>query len=254
MFDFPDIPKIVYSRNFLRSSIFNIEFEETISWQLHSEAIQNLFKDEFPIKNNKLSIDVNFTKNSKDELSLKTDTSFFELKSLDNLNVLAFENNVVAILFHGKSYQSFQNFERLFNLINEKLIEKELSKYKIKKFSERKINLIDFATPINNGLSFLKQLINSQLVGNIDYVPNSNFIKQSINSIVFEDDNALLDIKYGYNKINNDIGQIILDMVLFVNVDKSLTYFENFEKINTVLYRAFHWAITDEYKQILNGK
>ncbi len=253
MFDFPDTPKIVYKRNFLRSSIFNIEFTERISWEKHADTIQSLFKSEFPIRNNRITIDINFNQNAKDKLNLHQGSNAFELKSVDNLTVLAFENNILAIIFHGKSYESFQNFKKIFTLVNDRLLNRVLSQYSISKFSERKINLIDFQISNNNGLSLLKQLINTQLIGNIDYTPNSNFIKQSISSIVFEDEKANLNIKYGYNKINEGIGQIILDMVLFLNIDKPCSHIENFEKINTALYRAFHWAITEEYKELMQS-
>ena len=163
------------------------------------------------------------------------------------------ENNVLAIVLHGKSYKSFNSFRAVFEDIDI-LLKEELSNYEIKRFSERKINIIDFALN-NNGAITLKQLLNSVLVGNIDYVPNINYIKQFINNIVFEKEEASLNIKYGLNKVNDSIGQIILDLTMFMDINErsNINHLHNFNIINTELYKAFNWAITDDYKEIMNN-
>lgn len=254
MFDFPDIPKVTYKRTFLRSSIFNIEFSENIKWENYEDEIFNFFKTNFPIKSKKNSFGINFTATKDGIVNLGTnnDSNAFELKSVDGLKILSFENNVLAVGLNGKSYESFISFIQIFQIVDE-LLQNNLAKYKVKRFSIRKINLIDFNLNNNNGVTFLKQLINSELIGNIDYTPNINYIKQSINSIVFEKESARLNIKYGYNKINDSIGQIILDLVMFFDYDNNKTNIDHFDFINNELYQAFNWAIAEEYKKIMNN-
>ncbi|MEA5403187.1 TIGR04255 family protein [Arcicella sp. DC2W] len=253
MFDFPDIPKTEYKRTFLRSSIFNIEFDYVIEWENHIEEISKLFKENFFINNRE---ETNFlsSRDKSKEINIEKHNKTIEFKSKDGLNVIAFENNVLAIVLHGKSYKSFNSFRTIFGEV-EILLKNELSNYQIKRLSERKVNIIDFTLNDNNGAITLKQLLNSELVGSIDYIPNINYIKQSINSIVFEKDEASLNIKYGYNKINDSIGQIILDLTMFtgLNTISNKNLIDTFSDINTELYRAFNWAITDDYKEIMKS-
>lgn len=250
MFDFPSVPHKIYHRNFLRSTLFSIEFSEEIQWELHSDAIAAMFSDEYPTKTPRLNIGINFTQKSAPKVS--THANAFELNGLNGLKSLAFEGNILTILFHGESYKSFSSIEPFFNRITE-LLQSELSKYRIQRFSERKINLIDFKIRDNEGLTMLRQLITSSLIGNIDYVPNLTYINQSINSISFEKPDTRLNIKYGYNKINASISQIILDLTITTeNNKKESSIIEYFETINSELYKAFNWAITEDYKKLMN--
>lgn len=250
MFDFPDIPKTIYNKNFLRSTAFVIEFSEIIKWQNHQKEIASGLTSIFPSRTNKLSIGVNIAPKVED-ISFHTNDNSFVLKAEDGRKQIDFDQNMLSISFLGDSYVSFSSLQEVFEPIK-LLLDTELAKYSILRFSERKINLIDFNIQQTNGVLLLKQLINSQLIGNIDYTPNTSYIKQAISSITFEKQNANLNIKYGYNKVNDIIGQIILDLTITFEKDNNIASISNFEVINSELYRAFNWAITDEYKKLMN--
>jgi uncharacterized protein (TIGR04255 family) len=259
MFNFPHTDHRKYKKNFLKTVIFQIAFEESTMLVDKKAKIVEIFNKVFPRVNDKVTkgIQISFKNDQTPILQQiennKTGVSI-EMRSNDGQRVLSIDNTSLSYTIGGKSYTSFDDLKMDLVLLNSFFGLSEIKK--VKRIAIRKINIIDFVVN-TNASDFLAHLVSSELLSNLNYFPDTQFIRQNIQSISYQKDDFTLNIKYGLNipkTIDKEIGQIILDIDLFntSQIDSNNTI-RVAEEINNEIFNIFNWAISDNTKNLLDG-
>jgi len=259
MFDFPNIDHRKYNKNFLKTVIFQIAFEENILLKDNKKKVVEIFSKVFPRVNDKVTkgFQISF-KNDQTPILQNIDNENtgipFEMRSNDGERILTIDNSSLSYTISGKSYTSFDDLKIELELLNSFF---ELTQIKkLKRIAVRKINIIEFKVN-ENASDVLALLISPELLSNLNYFPNNKFIMQNIQTINYQKDDFKLNIKYGLNIPpipNQEIGQIILDIDLFsTSPIESNETIGRAEEINNEIFNVFNWAISDKTKSILDG-
>jgi uncharacterized protein (TIGR04255 family) len=260
MFDFPHVERKTFSRNFLRTIIFQVSYDEMTDLTEKKSAITTIFKDKFPRVDDKITNGIQIvisndktpiTRNIQDS---KTGMSL-EFKSSDGQKVLSIERSQLTYTSSNKGYTNFESLVEDLSGITEFFSLCGIDN--VKKVAIRKINSIDFKVG-GNPTDTLAQLISPDLLTNLYYIPNSNYIKQNIQTINYQLENHRLNVKYGLNippVPNSEIAQVIIDIDLF-STDKieSNYVFMRATEINNEIFDIFNWTISDNTKKILDGQ
>ena len=261
MFGFPEAERSdiqSYNRNYLKSVIFQVKFNATDEINKNKEEIALLFKDLFPR--------VNDTKHERIKVSFETDQTpiiqpvsqdglGFELRSTDGNNIFSFSKDAISLTILGSAYKNYKNIEE--NII---LLKKVFELCKITSFSRvaiRKLNIIEFeiaekseTTP----MKIIEMVLNPNLLNSTACLPQSESIRQNIQTIIYVKENDRLNLRYGLivSDANTKRGQILIDIDLFTVGDIQVCSLESFsDKINSEIFNIFSWAISEEAKEQL---
>ncbi len=260
MFDFPHIEHQSYTRNFLKTIIFQISYDEKANLFDKKSEIINIFKEILPRFDDKVTngIHISFSSDKTPILHNIEDSKTgiaLEFKSLDGQRILTINKSSLSYTIGGKAYTNFENLKKELCLLDRfyKLCEIDT----IHRVAIRKINIFEFKVSVNPS-DILAHLISSDLLSNLNYFPKSSFIKQNIHTISYLDGGYRLNIKYGLNvppPPNTEIGQVIVDIDLFSTetIDTRFTLIKA-DEINNEIFDIFNWAISDNTKKILNGE
>lgn len=259
MFNFPHTERKIYKKNFLKTVIFQITFDENLALKTKKDVLINVFKAKYPRCNDKVTkgIQISFKadqtpilQNIEDE---KTGLAF-EFKSLDGQRIINIDNSTLSLTVGGKSYISFSELRTDIELIQEFIALFEIRT--LNKVAIRKINIIEFIVD-GNASAFLSHLVSPDLLSNINYFPDNQFIKQNIQTVSYQRDEFKLNIKYGLNIPpipDKEIGQIIIDIDLFSTSQTDASNMLDIAKgINDEVFNVFNWAISENTKNILDG-
>jgi len=187
MFDFPHVERKTFSRNFLRTIIFQVSYDEMTDLTEKKSAITTIFKDKFPRVDDKITNGIQIvisndktpiTRNIQDS---KTGMSL-EFKSSDGQKVLSIERSQLTYTSSNKGYTNFESLVEDLSGITEFFSLCGIDN--VKKVAIRKINSIDFKVG-GNPTDTLAQLISPDLLTNLYYIPNSNYIKQNIQTDIY---------------------------------------------------------------------
>ncbi|MFN8257704.1 MAG: TIGR04255 family protein [Bacteroidales bacterium] len=259
MFDFPKVEHKYFNKNFLKTVIFRIDFEENNKIFEKKKEITDLFSALLPRISDKETkgIQISFS-NDQTPILQSVDNintgKVIEMKSIDGQRILAINKSSLTYTIGGQSYSNSIDLKKELNLLIDFY---KISEIKfLKRLAFRKINIIEFKIS-NNPSEILLQLISPDLLSNLAYFPKSNSIKQNIHSLIYQDGDYSLNIKYGLNipPIQNiGIGQIIIDIDLF-NTSKIETSetIKIADMINSEIFNIFNWAISENTKRLLNG-
>ncbi|MFN0199959.1 MAG: hypothetical protein ACKVTZ_00475 [Bacteroidia bacterium] len=176
----------------------------------------------------------------------------FRLLSENNFKNISFQENEITLFFDGVEYQSFKDAKGVLAILND-FMQENLADQHILRIVEQKVNIVEFV--LNNevsGLTIFKELINEKLLGNIDYIPNINYFNQSLNKISFTNENKQLNIQYAYHQANEKVGQVVLELLLQIEKKETTLNTDMFYEMNMEIFNAFHWAITESYKSVMN--
>lgn len=252
MFGFPKTAYTKYKQNFLKSVIYQIEFDRCTDIKSQEEDIRELFADQFPRFNAGEGKGFGIILDSKSANFQEFNGRYsINMKSKDGQRVVNVDETSLNFAIAGSSYTSFKelivdikNFIRILEICQIK---------EINKLAIRKINIVEFrneGTPIE----ILNFFLNPNIV-NINTLPNIEHINHSIQSINYKNEDDYLNIKYGMNlpPINTEIGQLIIDIGLFTQKPLSPSkIIDTSELINSEIFNIFNWIINDDAKAILN--
>ena len=255
MFDFPKVEHKNFDKNFLKTVIFQINFEKYNNLNNKSKKIGELFKDNFPR--------FNLGKGKSYEILLNNENTNFQqiedghniiMKSENGQRIINIKENSLSFTVSGTSYKSFDNISKDLENIISFLTLCEINE--ITRLAIRKINIVEFKNS-ENPSDILRFLLNPTLINHIEKFPNGQNINHSIQSINFKKNNDFLNIKYGLNippQLNYEVGQLIIDIDLFQQdkIDKS-SILNKSKKINSEIFNIFNWIINENAKKILNG-
>jgi uncharacterized protein (TIGR04255 family) len=255
VFGFQTVERKEYKKNFLRKVFFQIEYDSCKNLKENSSKIEFLFKDDFPR--------FNLGKGKGFQISIDKEKTNFQhidegdniiLKSLDGQKEINIGEGSLNFSVEGNVYSRYNSV--LSDL--EKIIEflRICDIKKVKRFSIRKINIVEFKNNDNpNGI--LDLLLNKALINNNDAFPNMNNINHNIHSVNFVNENYFLNLKYGMNilpQLNSERGQLIIDIeIVNKNEILLLEILKESGKINSEIFNVFDWVINENTKNLLNN-
>ncbi len=255
MFGFQESDYQIFKRNFLRRVVFKIDFKKNTDILSQEEFVKSIFSDSFPrfVKAQGNGVQITLGDQNPRFEQVKGQESFV-LKSSDGLTTLDISDSSLELSFDNSAYKSSDNIRDLFGLF------KDLFKNKLdslERVSLNKINIIEFGNDSNpNGILFF--LLNNSVVGNVDAFPNTELINHNLQSVNYRNEDYFLNIKYGMNippVKNMKIGQVIIDIELVKHTTSQLNEISSiFDEINSEIYNVFCTLISENTKDLLNGK
>lgn len=257
MFGFNHIQRdISFKKNFLKTVVFQINFQEISDFLDYKKDIISAFEKKYPRINDSFQneIKIEFKPNQTPILDQSSGANVgFEMKTTNGQEVLKFNNTSMSYVVSGQVYKNFEVVAEIIKLFSTFL--EKMNVNFINRLAIRKLNIIEFKD-VDNPSEILQYLINPELLSNLNYFPNQNFIKQNIHSINYINNPYYLNIRYGLNLIppNYEIGQTIIDIDLFNTSNISINEInKEAEKINQEIYNVFSWAISENTKHLLQN-
>ena len=259
MFGFPKTnkTKTIYKRNFLKSAIFQLKFQQNTEISNKKKEIKEIFKDFFPrfIENTDNGYEIKFSNNQTPIVQqIENNNIVFELKSQDGQKTISISDDTISLTISGNVYKNFKTIHNELNTIHKILVFCNIKI--ISRIAIRKINMIDFHVrqkekfiPIN----LLEFIINPELLSNMTYFPSTEFIKQNLNTVEYVKENNRLNLRYGVVVPNiENTGHVLIDIDLISSnetpIDKINTILNS---INSEIFNIFNWAICTEAKKHL---
>ena len=259
MFGFPKTNRdeTSFKKNFLKSAVFQIKFPTTNEIINKQKEIIEILEDTYPrfIESGNTGYEIKFTNNQTPIVQqLKKNNIGFELKSQNGQKSISLSIDTISLTISGNVYTNFyeisddlKNIEKILSLCNIKTITR---------VAIRKINVVDFQIPINDKfipINLLEFILNPQLLSNMSYFPNTEYIKQNINTVEYEKGNNRLNLRYGVLVPNiKNTGHVLIDIDLFsLNNTDANKVTKLFNLINDEIFNIFNWAICDEAKKHL---
>ena len=98
-------------------------------------------------------------------------------------------------------------------------------------------------------MDVISMVLSSDLLSNLNYFPNKQFIKNNIHNINFINEDNLLNLKYGLitPNVKSNNGQIVIDIDL---IDKRNNKVKDLNKIsksiNKEIFNIFCWTLNEE--------
>lgn len=259
MFGFPKTnnDKTTYKRNFLKSAIFQIKYQPSIEILNNKKEIIDTFKELFPrlTENSNSGYEIKFENNQTPIVQqIDNNNVGFELKSQDGQKTLSFSTDTISLTISGNVYERFETINYELSKIHEIL--KFCKIKKANRIAIRKINVIDFQVPNTEKfipLNLLEFIINPELLSNMTYFPNTEFIKQNLNTVEYVKENNRLNLRYGIVVPNiENTGHVLIDIDLISTNEITINKINSvFNSINEEIFNIFNWAICAEAKKHL---
>jgi uncharacterized protein (TIGR04255 family) len=254
IFGFPEVVHAQFKTNFLKVVVFQIQFNKLNNFKDKKTEIVESFKDLFPrIGTPQSGIEISFSNTQTPIVQHVKNEETLELKSVSGQKTLNISNSSIALNVTGKEYQSYEHLKQDIQRIVSFLDTCELKE--VNRIAIRKINVLDFKYQDNNASQVLSSLVNVNLLGNLDYYPAKDVMKQNIHTLVYNKDRYNFNIKYGINiPPLPGLGQLIIDFDMF-NVSKNPVQdiINVSNGINQEIYNAFNWIATENLLTLLNA-
>lgn len=259
MFGFPKVEYRIFKKNFLKTVVFQINFEKPSDEFIdYSDQIKNLFLADFPRFNSSKGkgFSISFTNDKSPDFQETEEGHNIELRSQDGQSIININQNSLTYTLTGKTYSSFSSIKSNLTKISELLSLCSINQ--LNRVAVRKINIVEFKNEDENPSNILDFMINPNLIGNLNYIPNRESINHCIQSINLRNNDNYLNIKYGLNippQLDSNIGQLIIDIDLYkvgsVEVEE---LFSTFKDINSETFNIFNWVINENTIKILNDE
>ena len=255
MFGFPKVEHKKYNKNFLKTVVFQVQFDKCLNLESKESEIGQIFKNNFPRlsggKGKGFEIIVN---NENANFQQVNNGHNINMKSENGQRIIDINETSLSFTIGGSSYISFEN---LIEDINNIISFLDLCNIdSVKRLAIRKINIVEFKNN-ENPSEILNFLINPNLVGHIQDFPKRNQINHSIQSLNYKNEDKYLNIKYGFNippQLNSELGQLIIDIDLYrQEIIKTENIISDSKLMNSEIFNIFNWLINDNTKQLLNG-
>jgi len=255
VFGFPKIEHKKYNKNFLKTVVFQLQFEKCLDIESKESDISKLFKNNFPRlsagKGKGFEIILN---NENANVQQVNNGHNINMKSENGQRIVNINETGLSFTIGGSSYISFENLISDLNNIISFLDLCNISS--VKRLAIRKINIVEFKNN-ENPSDILNFLLNPNLVSHIQDFPNRNLINHSIQSVNYKNGEKYLNIKYGLNippQLNSELGQLIIDIDLFnQEIIETKNIISESKLMNSEIFNIFNWLINENTKQLLNG-
>ncbi len=255
MFGFKEFKPKTFNKNFLKTVIFQIAYEK-VEFEKNKEEIIKIFNGRFPRTNTKATsgIEISFKDNQTPILQNLKQPDGLEMKSEDGQKVLNITESLLSYTVSGRAYKNYSTLKEDLDQLDTFI--KLCDIKSVNRIAIRKINIIEFMDE-ENSPEMLNYIINSDLLGNLNFFPYPGKINHNIQLLNYQDGKDYLNIKYGLNilpKNATKIGQILIDIDLFSleSID-SMKVFDVSDKINKEIFNIFNWVISENTLNLLNG-
>ena len=253
MFGFPKVEHKKYNKNFLKTVVFQVQFEKCLNLESKESEIGQIFKNNFPRLSGGKGFEI-IVNNENANFQQVNNGHNINMKSENGQRIIDINETGLSFTIGGSSYISFEN---LIEDINNIISFLDLCKIdSVKRLAIRKINIVEFKNN-QNPSEILNFLINPNLVGHIQDFPKRNQINHSIQSLNYKNENKYLNIKYGFNippQLNSELGQLIIDIDLYrQEIIKTENIISDSKLMNSEIFNIFNWLINDNTKKLLNG-
>lgn len=259
MFGFPNAIHKNFNKNFLKTIIFQVGFDEISNFNELKEEITSIFGSNFPRVNQNITTGFQISFQAKEQstpiLQQLNNEEGLEMKSADGQKVIFINKTTFSLTISGKGYSNFEALKDEIAGIDKFFSDCKIAK--IKKVAIRKINIVEFKISSNPSV-ILEHIISADLLSNLSYFPKSELIKQNIHTINYVNDDYRLNLKYGLNvppAPNKDLGQIIIDIDL-INVEQIDTadVLAIADTMNQEIFNVFSWAVSENTLILLDEK
>lgn len=256
MFGFPSTTHKYFNKNFLKTVIFQISFDENIKCIENKDEIISLFSSNFPRVNQNVTKGFQISFKQKEQTpilqSLNEDQGI-EMKSDDGQKIIFINKTSFSVTVSGRAYKNFNKLTEEVEKINEFFTICGITT--VKKIAIRKMNIVEFKIS-DNPSSTLEYIISPDLLSNLSYFPKSELIKQNIQTVNYINDECRLNLKYGLNvppPPNTELGQIIIDIDLINLANNEISkVFDAANLMNQEIFNVFSWSINDNTLTLLN--
>lgn len=253
MFGFNETSYKEYKKNFLKTVVFQISFNKIDKFSEKKDAIIENFISSFPRVATPSGLEISINNNETPIVSHSKNDSIIEMKSDSGQKVLNITDSAFSITISSREYKSYLGLKNDLNKLQDffdlcKIIE-------IYRVAIRKINIVQ-TNNSQNAPDVIKIVLNEHLIGDSTYLPKSEFIKQNLHLLHFNNEGYNLILKYGLNVPQipeQDIAEIIIDIDLFNNDIIPITeLYRVSDKINKEIFNIFNWSISDTFLFYLN--
>ena len=254
IFGFPEVAHRQFKTNFLKVVVFQIQFNKVDNFKDKKAEIIESFKDLFPrIGTPQTGIEIVFSNTQTPIVQNFKNEEHIEMKSFNGQKTLSISSTSITLNIAGKEYKSYQqlkqDIDRVVNFL------KMCNINELNRVAIRKINVVDFKYHENNPYPVLSSLVNSNLLGNLEYYPANDSMKQNLHTLVYKKNGYNLNIKYGLNiPPLPALGQLMIDLDLFhLGKTPIAEIFNILDGVNQEVYNAFNWIITENLLSLLDA-
>ena len=261
MFGFRKIEKRYYKYTFLKRVNIRIVYDSVDFPDDMLNITQSYFSKDFVRVS--YGNDINLNLGVDD-----TDTPTASVISNDTLLLRNEDSNIIAFISKNSIHinievdENYNSFEKNISKITKKVINflhSSLSVKKIKSVILQKLNIIDFVYKRNENTvnGALTAFLNNNLVSWSHIFPDESKITQNRSSIVFEENEYNLELRYGVVSSPNkeeEKGQIFIEIQSQLYKDIDITQvLPELSLINDEIFNIFDWVLNDELKTRLEN-
>lgn len=262
MFGIPKAEREIFKRNFLKTAIFSLKYSTNKKLVDFKEDIKDIFKgcEVTPIMKG-VGLQIKFEGGKQVVESVKGSDEIigfdFKLPN-DDLHINIQQGNL-SLKINSEKYLGFDSLLEYLPKINKFFELLDVKSYG--NLSIRKINVLELEKTEavkEPAQVLLKTFINKRLLGDISYFGDSDYVSSNINSLIFNDGDDTLNLRYGMNSpkgFSSDIRHILIDIESTSKKNSDLEKLEgDLTFINQHIYNTFIWVISDTFKKILNDE
>jgi uncharacterized protein (TIGR04255 family) len=262
MFGFPAQQKgegFKYSRNFLRTVVFQVKFPEVVNFAARQAEVQELIKPLFSITQNDTPTF---------QLSLAEGTPVFteadgipglmEFQDSARQKQFTVTKDTVSLTISGTSYVNFQEIQPDLEASIYAVI-KLLGVKQVNRLAIRKINIIsakvkDPSIPVGMP-NLLQQVFNTNIIQSTLVMPSVDNVYSTVTNTRFIEGDDNLVLIYGLlpkQEFEPEARHLLLDIDLFRSGNCSAEDIkDNFSIINNGIYDTFVWCLNPSFMSVL---
>ena len=255
MFEFPVVDRAIikdFKRNYLKSVIFQVQFEPNPEISSKRSEIAAIFIDTFPNieETSKPGFSVSFSPNQTPIIQPSIEKSGYRLRSADDQEIISMDQQSVTYTIAGRKYVNFDSSKRI--LDDFRRIFKVANITGFTRVAIRKLNIIDFQIQEDSKIDLVsvsQLLLNPKLATDLSYFPQIEYINQNFNTVTYVKESEGLNLRYGFQQQPNAAftGQILIDIDRYTRSKIAQENLDNkLEEINIEIFNVFNWALSDE--------
>lgn len=257
MFGFPETPRRIFKKNFLRSVIISIIYDPIVVTDFQ-DIIKTSLINYFPRFRNKVdsSFQIELRPNEKTPIvNVGEGVRGYQLLSEDGLSTISIDNTTIVVNIAGLSYKKFDDISEMIKKFHELM--HAMGVTQIKRLSMRKLNVANFQT--EDVVSVYEDLLSPVLASRaMATVPFSASVLQNMTNVSLADGEYRLNLAYGIPPIPAVTKPLKGIFVEDIDVIKeSVLPIDEMEeqlcKINQAIYNIFSWVNSDNLKENILG-
>lgn len=243
----------IFPRNFLRSVHLRATYSSSPKCSEDRNRFKELFADTMPKVEDASSVKI-LIGNKGNTIEEDKNVHRLVLHSNDMQQEMVFSNEECSYGISGDGYKGFEEMRKQYQ--KALIFAQTCGVHVLNSLMLRKVNVLQFKAesqstafvPIHGALS---QLVESDLLMKYNHLSSINpYIKQSMQSLVLEDNGYELLVKYGFETIRRENESRSVDGIVVVDltISKRQVAMDDIERelalFNDELFSAFRWTVT----------